>query len=78
MFIFHQASAVVLRRLKSKLKVPDEKWFENINEKGNTTSATIPIAIAEAKKNKIYKANMKIMLIGFGVGLSVAGCVVRS
>ena len=78
LFIFHQASAVVLRRLKSKLKVPDEKWFENINEKGNTTSATIPIAIAEAKKNKIYKANMKIMLIGFGVGLSVAGCIVRS
>ena len=75
-FIFHQASAVVLRRLKSRLNIPDEKWYINFSEIGNTTSSTIPIALAEAVKNKILKPNMKIMLMGFGVGVSVAGCIV--
>ena len=75
-FIFHQASAVVLRRLKSRLNIPDEKWYINFSEIGNTTSSTIPIALAEAVKNKILKPNMKIMLMGFGGGVSVAGCIV--
>ena len=78
LFIFHQASAVILRQLKSKLNIPDEKWFQNIKNMGNTVSATIPIAIKQAKESGLYKPKMNIMLMGFGVGLSVAGCIVRS
>ena len=78
LFVFHQASAVILRQLKSKLNIPDEKWFQNIQNIGNTVSATIPIAIKQAKDRGLYKPNMNIMLMGFGVGLSVAGCIVRS
>ena len=78
MFVFHQASAVILRQLKIKLGIPDEKWFQNIKHIGNTVSATIPIAIKQAKDAGLFKPNMKIMLMGFGVGLSVAGCILRS
>ena len=78
LFIFHQASAVILRQLKSKLNIPDEKWFQNIKDMGNTVSATIPIAIKQAKDNGQFKPKMNVMLMGFGVGLSVAGCIIRS
>ena len=78
LFIFHQASAVILRQLKLKLNIPDEKWFQNIKNMGNTVSATIPIAIKRSIDSGLYKPNMKIMLMGFGVGLSVAGCIIRS
>ena len=78
LFIFHQASAVILRQLKAKLDIPDNKWFQNIKNMGNTVSATIPIAIKQSIDRGLYKSNMKIMLIGFGVGLSIAGCIIRS
>ena len=52
--------------------------FQNIKNIGNTVSATIPIAIKQAIDGGLYKKNMNIMLMGFGVGLSVAGCVLRS
>ena len=78
MFVFHQASAVILRQLKIKLGIPDEKWFQNIKHIGNTVSATIPIAIKQAKEAGLFKPNMKIMLMGFGVGLSIAGCILKS
>ena len=78
LFIFHQASAVILRQLKIKLDIPDDKWFQNIKDIGNTVSATIPIAIKQAKDVGLYKPGMKIMLMGFGVGLSIAGCILKS
>ena len=78
LFIFHQASAVILRQLKSKLNIPDEKWFQNIKNMGNTVSATIPIAIKQARDSGQFKPKMNVMLMGFGVGLSVAGCILRS
>lgn len=78
LFIFHQASAVILRQLKNKLDISDEKWFQNIKNIGNTVSATIPIAIKQAQDTGLYKPNMKIMLMGFGVGLSIAGCILKS
>ena len=78
LFIFHQASAVILRQLKTKLRIPDNKWFQNIKNMGNTVSATIPIAIKQSIDRDLYKPNMNIMLMGFGVGLSVAGCIIRS
>ena len=60
------------------LDISDEKWFQNIKNIGNTVSATIPIAIKQAQDTGLYKPNMKIMLMGFGVGLSIAGCILKS
>ena len=78
LFIFHQASAIILKQLQTKLDIPDEKWFQNIRNIGNTVSATIPVAIKQARDAGLYRPNMNIMLMGFGVGLSIAGCIVKS
>ncbi|MAI02300.1 MAG: hypothetical protein CMP40_00535 [Rickettsiales bacterium] len=43
---------------------------------GNTVSATIPIAINLLQKKNQFKNNKKYLLMGFGVGLSVAGCII--
>ena len=75
LFLFHQASAVVLNKLKSRLKIKDSQWFMDIENFGNTVSATIPIAISNLRNNRKFPNNKKICLMGFGVGLSVAGCI---
>ena len=78
MFVFHQASKVVLDRVRRKLNLDDSKVFRNYENMGNTVSATIPIAIKEAKHLGLLGQNMTVLLMGFGVGYSLAGCIVRT
>ncbi len=75
-FIFHQASAVVLNKLQKKLNISDNKWFNKIENIGNTVSATIPIAINILQNENKFSYSDKYLMMGFGVGLSVAGCIV--
>jgi 3-oxoacyl-[acyl-carrier-protein] synthase-3 len=75
LFVFHQANRFMLDHLRKKLGVPDEKFFVALSESGNTVSSTIPIALAEAAKTGALKPGMKVMLLGFGVGLSWGGLV---
>ncbi len=75
-FIFHQASAVVLNKLQKKLNINDRKWINKLESMGNTVSATIPIAINLLEKEKKFKDSKRYLLMGFGVGLSVAGCII--
>ena len=77
LFLFHQASGVVLNKLKKKLNIEDKKWFVDIQNLGNTVSATIPIAISNLKQNGTFPENRNVCLMGFGVGLSVAGCILN-
>lgn len=76
-FIFHQANAFILEHLRSKLKIPKEKFFIDLETTGNTVSASIPIALKMAQEQKFVKRGMKIMLVGFGVGYSWGGCIVE-
>ena len=64
-------------KLKKKLKINDSQWFMDIENLGNTVSATLPIAISTLKNNGSFPENKNICLMGFGVGLSVAGCIIR-
>ncbi len=75
MFIFHQPGGFVLEKLQRKLKIPPEKFFINIQNIGNTVSASIPIAISNALRTKRIKKGQRILLAGFGIGLSW-GCTV--
>ena len=77
LFLFHQASAVVLNKLQKKLKINDSQWYVDIENFGNTVSATIPIALSNLKKKGKFPENKNVCLMGFGVGLSVAGCIIR-
>ncbi|MDC3024132.1 ketoacyl-ACP synthase III [Alphaproteobacteria bacterium] len=76
LFLFHQASGVVLNKLRNKLNIDENKWFMDIKNLGNTVSATIPIAINTLKQNGKFPENSNVCLMGFGVGLSVAGCII--
>lgn len=70
LFIFHQASKVGLDSLKGALQIDFQKCFENYQEIGNTVSASIPIALKDALDcHKVVTGN-KVILCGFGAGLS--------
>lgn len=75
-FIFHQASKLVIDKLTEILKLDENKVFKNYDKVGNTVSSSIPIALQSLKKNNKIKKNQKIMLVGFGVGLSAAACII--
>ncbi|MEM7456044.1 MAG: ketoacyl-ACP synthase III [Planctomycetota bacterium] len=73
--LFHQATRKMLERLHEVLNVNEEKMPIMLEEVGNTVSSTLPILINRLRsENKMSKQD-KHMLVGFGVGLSWAGCV---
>jgi len=78
LFIFHQASTIILKSLKRKLRIPDDKFFTNLAEVGNTISASIPIAFVDAHKQGKIKPNMKILIAGFGIGYSWSGTIIQT
>lgn len=75
LFVFHQANAFMLEHLRKKLGVPRDKFFVALAESGNTVSSTIPIALAEAERSGILSKGDRVMLVGFGVGLSWGGLI---
>jgi 3-oxoacyl-[acyl-carrier-protein] synthase-3 len=75
-FIFHQANKYLLDNLQKKMKITKEKFYNNIENTGNTVSCTIPIALKNSIVNGVLKKNDTILLAGFGVGYSWSGCVI--
>ena len=56
--------------LRKKLKIPEDKFYVNLEDTGNTVSATIPIALKRAEQEGRLKKGDKVLIAGFGVGLS--------
>jgi 3-oxoacyl-[acyl-carrier-protein] synthase-3 len=77
LYVFHQANHYVLEALSKKMKLPAEKVYEFMSDCGNTVSATIPIALSEALSSGRVRPGSRVMLVGFGVGYSWAGCIAR-
>lgn len=76
LFVFHQANTYILEHLRRKLDIPSSKFFIFMEDCGNTVSSSIPIALAEAEASGELRSGMKVLLLGFGVGLSWGGLVV--
>lgn len=76
-FVFHQASKIVIDKLTEILELDKNKVFKNYDKIGNTVSSSIPIVLENLKNNNIIKKNQKIMLMGFGVGLSAAASIIN-
>lgn len=75
LFVFHQANEMMLKHLLKKCKIPAEKFLIEIDGVGNTSGASIPVAISRRQaKDKIISDYG--MLVGFGVGLSWGAAVV--
>jgi 3-oxoacyl-[acyl-carrier-protein] synthase-3 len=77
LFVFHQANKYMLDYLCKKCKIAPSKFYMNFSDCGNTVSASIPIALARAVQDGTLKPGMKVMLVGFGVGLSWGAVVVN-
>ncbi len=73
-FIFHQANTFMLKNIQKKLKIPDEKMVYELQDVGNTVSATIPIAMQKIIEKGELQPGASLLLIGFGVGYSWGGC----
>ena len=78
LFLFHQASKVVLDRIQRQLGIDESRFFRNYQSIGNTVSSTIPIAMKQARHSGQLVEKMKVLVMGFGVGYSLAGCIVRT
>ena len=76
-FVFHQASKMTLDSLVNAMAIPPEKVFMNLESIGNTVSASIPIALADAERAGKLKRGDRVVLSGFGVGLSWGTLLMR-
>lgn len=70
LIIPHQANVRIVEAAAKRLGIPKEKFFMNIDKYANTSAATIPIALDEAVQQNRIKKGDKIILIGFGGGLT--------
>jgi len=70
LFVFHQASQIVLDTLRTAMKIPVEKMVIDLAETGNLVSASIPVALSRAFDRGQAKPGQLALLCGFGVGLS--------
>ena len=77
LFVFHQASRYMLEHLRSKLAIPESKFYVCLKHCGNTVSSTIPIALKSAEQECRLKPGYQLMLVGFGVGYSWGAALVR-
>ncbi|MGQ9688401.1 MAG: beta-ketoacyl-ACP synthase III [Desulfobaccales bacterium] len=68
--IIHQANNRILEAAARFAKVPWEKVFVNVNRYGNTSSASVPIALHEAQEQGCIKAGDKVLLCSFGAGVT--------
>jgi len=69
-FIFHQASSLALDGLRKTLKISESAMVVDMENTGNLVSTSIPVALANLQKDYTLESGTKILLCGFGVGLS--------
>ncbi len=77
LLIPHQANIRIIETVAKRLKIPREKVYVNIEEYGNTSSASIPIALNEALKEGRIKSGDYVLLVAFGAGLTWGATLIR-
>lgn len=77
LFISHQANIRIINATAKRVNMPEEKVFVNVHEFGNTSAASIPIAISEAREQGRLKKGDMLMLVAFGGGFTWGSALVR-
>jgi len=76
-FVPHQANMRILKAFAGRLGIPWEKVLVNIDAYGNTSTASIPLALAQAaQENRIHEGDL-VVLTGFGAGVTYGAAVIR-
>ena len=73
----HQANVRIIEAAKKRLDIPADRFYVNIDKYGNTSSASIPIALDELNRDGKLKNGDNLALCAFGGGLSSAACILR-
>jgi 3-oxoacyl-[acyl-carrier-protein] synthase-3 len=77
LFIPHQANIRIINAIRERLKLSEEQVFSNIDRYGNTSAASIPLALDEAVAEKRIKDGDIVILVSFGGGLTWAAAALR-
>ena len=72
-----EVEGVVLTMYDARLRLSDEQVYVNLPEYGNTSAASVPIALVEAKEKGLLKNGDKVVLVAFGAGLTWASAVLE-
>lgn len=77
LFVLHQANLRIIESVAKRLKQPMEKFPTNLEDCGNISAASVPILLDKVVKDGMINAGDKIVLAGFGAGLTWGACVIR-
>ena len=76
-YILHQANKRIVEAVAKRLGEPMEKFPMNLQEYGNTSSASIPILLDEMNRDGRLKPGQKLVMAGFGAGLTWGAAIVE-
>lgn len=76
-YVFHQANKFMLNTIRKVCVLPKEKFYINLATTGNSVSSTVLIGLKDCIDNKKITDKMKVMISGFGVGLSWGGTILK-
>ena len=77
LFIPHQANLRINQFYQQSMKIPEGKVYNNIDKYGNTTAATIPLALDEVIEKGMISSGSTLMFLGLGSGVTWGACVYR-
>lgn len=75
--VAHQANIRILETAASRLGLPFDKFYVNIDRYGNTSSASIPICLHEMKQKDLFHKGDKVCVVGFGAGLIYGAAIFK-
>lgn len=76
-FVLHQANERIIDSVAKKMAVPNERFYKNMGAYGNTSAASIPIALSELAKSKQLRKGDLVVLVGFGGGLTWGSALIK-
>lgn len=76
-YVFHQANKFMLSTIRKVCLLPKDKFYINLESTGNTVSSTVLIGLKDCINQGIITSNSKVMISGFGVGLSWGGTILK-
>lgn len=76
-YVFHQANKFMLNTIRKVCVLPKDRFYINLATTGNTVSSTVLIGLKDCLDNQTIKVGDKVMITGFGVGLSWGGTILK-
>ena len=77
MIIPHQANQRIISNVAKKFNISNDKFFVNLEKYGNTSAASVPMALCEAFESKKITKGDKVILVGFGGGLTWGSTIIE-